>query len=112
MDCHANAQPKALPLSWLRSPESSDSRLANSRACLKCHNLGAQSFATHALPPERLADITRRALQQKVSGDRPLPLQISAVITGNPKDREIAWACATCHVEHKGGSVALFVGDY
>ncbi|HXR05714.1 MAG TPA: hypothetical protein VN765_00195, partial [Candidatus Acidoferrum sp.] len=101
-DCHANAQPKALPVSWLRSPESSDSRLANSRACLKCHNLGPQSFATHALPAERLADITRRAVQQKVSSDRPWPLQISAIMTGNPKNRETAWACATCHVEHKG----------
>jgi len=59
-------------------------------------------LATHALPPERLAETTRRVLQRKVSRDRPLPLQISALIAGDPKNREAAWACATRHVEHKG----------
>jgi hypothetical protein len=101
-DCHADAQPKTLPITWLRSPESSDSRLANSQACLKCHNLGPQSFATHALSPERLAEITRRALQRKLPRHTPLPLRVSALIGGNPKNREAAWACATCHVEHLG----------
>ena len=101
-DCHANAQPKTLAINWLRSPGSSDSRLANSLACLKCHNLGSQSFAIHALPPERLAGITRRALQEKSASERPLPLEISALMDGHPKNRQAAQVCATCHVEHRG----------
>ena len=93
---------KTLAMNWLRSPGSSDSRLANSLACLKCHNLGPQSFAIHALPPERLAGITRRALQEKSASERPLPLEISALMDGHPKNRQAAQVCATCHVEHRG----------
>jgi hypothetical protein len=36
------------------------------------------------------------------SRGRPLPLRVSALIGGNPKNREAAWACTTCHVEHLG----------
>jgi hypothetical protein len=101
-DCHVNAQSKTVPINWLRSPVTAESRLADSQACLKCHNLGAQSFAIHALPPALLDEATRRALQRKVSPDRPLPLLAGAMLGGNPKYHESAWACDTCHTEHLG----------
>jgi hypothetical protein len=101
-DCHANAQPGTLPITWLHSRSHAESALANSAACLKCHNLGSQPFAVHALPKINLEETTRRATERKGADDAPLALRLSALVDGNPKDRQPTGTCVTCHTEHLG----------
>lgn len=101
-DCHPDVNSDARPIAWFYSAAASGDPLANSRLCLKCHRLGPQSFAAHALPSLRLGALTRHALQVNRPGARPLPLRLSSMLGVAPKNPESGWACATCHVEHQG----------
>src|SRR5579872_5308016 len=102
-DCHINASAKTPALVWLRSSASApDRQHANSLACLKCHNLGPDSFAVHALPQAQLDEISVAASREKSTAAGPWTLRVGAALGGNPKSRPSSRSCEVCHVEHLG----------
>jgi hypothetical protein len=99
-DCHANVSRKDSVLTWLH--HQSTGQLTNSQACLKCHNLGSQPLAAHALPSTQLESLTVAASSNQSLSAGPFMLKIARTLGGNPKSRQTTWACSTCHVEHRG----------
>lgn len=92
-DCHEGV--RGAPAEWLtrRTPH------GEGRLCLNCHNVGSQPFLPHALPAEKLTQLTEAILQHGHPTKNPAHLQLASLARRQPDG---ALACASCHQEHHG----------
>lgn len=88
-------------LSWIRGLVAGD-RLADSKACLTCHNMPDTAFNPHSASAEVLKQSTKRLT--KIAGETPAPQSARAQSIAFPTDDVVARGlyCATCHQEHQG----------
>jgi len=93
-------------LSWLRGLVAGDP-LADSKACLTCHNMPETAFNAHSASAEVLEQSTRRLM--KIAAGTPAPQSARAQSIAFPTDDKVAHGlyCATCHQEHQGVSFKL-----
>lgn len=88
-------------LSWVHGLVSGDP-LADSKACLTCHQMSDTALNSHGASADVLKRSTER--QTKIAAGSPLPQWAKAQSTAFPTHDVIAGGlyCATCHQEHQG----------
>jgi hypothetical protein len=93
-------------LSWIRGLFAGD-RLADSKACLTCHNMPDTAFNAHSASAEVLNQSTKRLT--KIAAEIPVPQSARAQSIAFPTDGvvERGLYCATCHQEHQGANFKL-----
>lgn len=99
--CHANAGHSKL--GWLRGVIS-QSREADSSACLACHRIEEDRFAAHNASPARLLASTNRLKSVAASMTFRETKSWQAVSLSWLQRSNQTLICATCHKEHKGAS--------
>ena len=88
-------------VSWLRGFVAGD-KLADSKACLTCHEMPDTAFNAHSFGSQALTQITERL--SKVGVATKAPRSAHAQTFAFPTDAVIAQGlrCSTCHQEHQG----------
>ncbi len=99
-DCHTSVAPG--PFGWMHSVFTELRPGEDSKACLTCHIVGANSGKAHGLPAAKAAKMGQMIAARPNA--RPDPMTAKLRQTMFPMDRfvENDIGCATCHVEHKG----------
>ena len=93
-------------LSWLYGLVAGDP-LADSQACLTCHNMRDTAFNAHGASPDVLLPSTQRLA--KLAAGTPVPRSARAQSIAFPTDDKVTHGlyCATCHQEHQGANFKL-----
>ena len=93
-------------MSWLYGLVAGDP-LADSQACLTCHNMRDTAFNAHGASPDVLLPSTQRLA--KLAAGTPVPRSARAQSIAFPTDDKVAHGlyCATCHQEHQGANFKL-----
>ena len=80
--------------------------LHESMKCLTCHFTKSQQTASfvHSLPPEHLAEISKRVASDAESTNGPptAKLALASLLGSPPQSERGAMACSACHREHRG----------
>lgn len=95
--CHANWNDGVA--GWFRSARASP---VPDRACLACHDVGANPALAHGLPAARLSEWTNRALPPETWS-----LARARQEVAGPTDPHSAPPCSVCHAEHGGADADL-----
>ena len=93
-------------LSWTYGLVAGDP-VADSKACLTCHNMPDTAFNAHGASAGVLEQSTKRLT--KLAAGTPVPRSARAQNIAFPTDGKVAHGlyCATCHQEHQGASFNL-----
>jgi hypothetical protein len=93
-------------LTWITGLVAGD-RLADSKACLTCHNMADTAFNAHSVSGEVLEQSTKRLT--KIAAGTSAPQSARAQSIAFPTDDMVAHGlyCATCHQEHQGANFKL-----
>jgi hypothetical protein len=93
-------------LSWLYGLVAGDP-LADSKACLTCHQMPDTAFNAHTASADALEQSTKRLT--KIAAGTPAPQSAHAQSIAFPTDDMVARGlyCATCHQEHQGANFKL-----
>ena len=93
-------------LSWIHGLVAADP-LADSKACLTCHQMPDTAFNAHGASNEVLKRSTKRLT--KIAAGSTTPLSARAQSIAFPMREVMAGGlyCATCHQEHQGASFNL-----
>ncbi len=102
--CHTNSGTGKV--SWLRGFFAGD-RLADSKACLTCHQMPDTAFNAHGAAIEVLTRSTQRL--SKLGAETRASRSAHAQAVAFPTDAVTAHGlrCATCHQEHQGAAFDL-----
>lgn len=103
-NCHTSSGDGKL--SWVHGLVSAD-RLADSKACVSCHQMPETAFNSHGASTAVLAASTKRLM--KTGAETPIPRSARAQSIAFPADTAVSGglACATCHQEHQGANFDL-----
>lgn len=102
--CHAKTGTGAV--GWLRGLVAGDP-IADSKACITCHDIPNPAFAAHSAPADVLEASTRRLLDVAARTPAPISAHIQSLAVPTEPILENDIACATCHQEHKGADFKL-----
>jgi hypothetical protein len=93
-------------LTWMHGLVAGDP-LADSKACLTCHNMPNTAFHAHGASEKVLEQSTKRLM--KIAAGTPAPQSARAQSIAFPTDGMVAHGlyCATCHQEHQGANFKL-----
>lgn len=94
------------PITWFHTAFSKSYEVEDSKRCMACHSLGANSFDPHGMPKAELAAVRERA-GAATSSTRPWALRLSRTVMAPRHESKGALPCGTCHQEHEGRSADL-----
>lgn len=113
--CHTTAESSDGPAGWVRAafdpPVPEDH--GDGAKCLSCHALGEHPFNPHGAGQARLASASSGRSNGATNGagggplTRPLGMQATRAVLGQPPHAESGVTCSACHREHQGATASL-----
>ncbi|MBN9263454.1 MAG: hypothetical protein J0I75_02615 [Hyphomicrobium sp.] len=93
-------------LTWMHGLAPGD-RLAESKACLTCHQMPNTAFNAHGVSGDILKQSTERLAKIAATTPAPLSARVQGAAFPTHGAGERGLSCATCHQEHKGTNFSL-----
>ncbi len=98
--CHTNATIN--PADWFSTAFSSKDHLEDSRLCVKCHNMGENTFSPHSINVKRLAIATEKFERHNLAKNLSPIDSVINTLTKHQSHNNEQLACNNCHKEHQG----------